>query len=160
MTFIACGRTQPEPAKVFNEFSANNAPPRLNSPSDVQRVVTSAATAERAILFIHVDWAPMTQQRTRFDDYVSDYQHSHPQDDLAFYYVDCTSITESYAPLKRLAGWKELEGEAGTSLIHGYGELVWMEQGRVVHVERILNFESTSELLQKTEALIPDKRRG
>jgi hypothetical protein len=51
-------------------------------------------------------------------------------------------------------------GEGATSLIHGWGELVWMEKGRVLHVERILNYESTSELIQKTETLIPNKHGG
>jgi hypothetical protein len=129
--------------------------PRRNSASDVQRIISTAAAADRAILFIHVDWALMEPQRTRFVEFINDYLRLHPQDDLGFYYVDCTSVTDGYAPFRSLTGWRELEVAAGTSLIHGWGELVWMEQGRVLHVERILNFESTSELIQKTEALIP-----
>ena len=160
MTSLSCGRTQPEPAKGLKEFSANIAPLRLNSPSDVQRIIASAATEERAVLFIHVDWALMEPQRTRFDEFVNDYLRLNPRDNVGFYYIDCTSITDGYAPLKRLTGWPELEGAAAMSLIHGWGELVWMEQGRVLHVERILNYESTSELIQKTETLIPNKDRG
>jgi hypothetical protein len=111
-------------------------------------------------MFIHVDWAIMEPQRTRYRQFVSDYLQLYPGDDLAFYYVDCTSITDGYAPLRRLTGWAELEDAAGTSLIHGWGELVWLEQGRVLHVERIMNFKSMSKLLQKTEALLPNKRSG
>jgi hypothetical protein len=102
----------------------------------------------------------MEPQRTRFDEFVSEYLRLNPRDNLGFYYIDCTSITDGYAPLKKLTGWAEVEGAAATSLIHGWGELVWMEQGRVLHVERILNFRTISQLLQKTEGLLRNNQRG
>jgi hypothetical protein len=157
MTTHGCERS--ELTSRYKEISANIAASSLTSDFEVQRIVSSAAAAERAIVFVHVGWAPMEPQRTRYAQFAHDYLELHPQENLEFYYVDCTPVTSGYAPLKRLAGWAELEAAAGASLIQGWGELVWMERGRVLHVERIQNFESISGLLNKTEALMPIKPR-
>ena len=99
-------------------------------------------------------WAPMVHQRTRFAEFKRDYQLKHPDSDLEFHYIDCTPVASGYEPLRSLHGWQALEEEnSGTSLVHGYGELVWCQNARVLHVERPLNFESTDALIVKTESL-------
>ena len=126
----------------------------LETPEDVQRAVDVATSKPNAILLVHVSWAPMAHQRTRFARFKRDYQLKHPTSDLGFHYVDCTPVTSGYAPLRNLDGWKALEDENnGTSLVHGYGELVWCKDAHVLHVERPLNFESTDALIAKTESL-------
>lgn len=117
---------------------------------DVRHIVANAVRSHRAVLFLHVDWAPMEPQRTRFADFAVQYEKAFPDSGLLFHYADCTPVTQGYAPLVELDGWKELQDTAGTSLVHGWGEVVWMAKGRVLHVERILNFESASSLIQKT----------
>jgi hypothetical protein len=159
-TINACDSKQLERASRYNQRSAGVIASRSESESDVQRIVSTAAAADRAVMFIHLDWAPMEPQRSRYVQFANDWLQLHPRDNLGFYYLDCTPVDSGYAPLRRLTGWVELEVAAGTSLIHGWGELVWMERGRVLHVERIQNFESISELLNKTEALMPTKHRG
>jgi hypothetical protein len=160
VTINACDGRQVEPASSFNEPSTSIAVSPLKTEWDVQRIISTAAAAERAIMFIHVEWALMEPQRSRYAQFVNDWLQLHPRDNLEFYYVDCTPVTSGYAPLKRLTGWTELQDAAGTSLIHGMGEVVWMERGRVLHVESIQNFDSISALLKKTQTLMPIKHLG
>ena len=55
-----------------------------------------------------------------------------------FHYIDCTSVTDGYGPLRNLDGWKELESRrGGGSLIHGRGEVVWLDHGRALAVQRL-----------------------
>jgi hypothetical protein len=149
-----------ERRSAIAELAASLVGARLETEADVQAVVANAARSRRAIMFVHVDWAIMEPQRTRFAQFVVEYQRMYPNDGVLFHYVDCTSVTDGYAPLKALPGWQELENTEGTSLIHGWGELVWLEQGRVLHVERTLNFDTTSDLLQKTRRLILAQESG
>lgn len=128
---------------------------RLKTEGDVQGAVTNAARSSRAVLFVHVDWAPMEPHRTRFAEFMVAYQRKHSDDPMLFHYVDCTSVTNGYAPLRSLTGWQALHDARGGSLLHGSGELVWLERGRVLHVESILDFDSTAELLRKTKSLMP-----
>ena len=127
---------------------------KLETADDVQRAVDVATSKPNAILLVHVNWAPMVHQRTRFAEFKRDYQLKHPASDLEFHCIDCTPVTSGYEPLRNLDGWQLLEEENnGTSLVHEYGELVWCKDARVLHVERPLNFESTDALIVKTESL-------
>lgn len=160
LVFLGCDRHEESPEMPVDELVASLSSASLETEDDVQRVVSNAAASPRAVMFVHLDWAIMEPQRTRFVEFVLDYQRLHPDDPLLFHYVDCTPVTSGYRPLRSLPGWQELHEAAGTSLIHGWGELVWMEHGRVLHVERILNFDSTSQLVEKTETLMPTANRG
>ncbi len=103
---------------------------------------------------VHVDWAPMVEQRQRFAEFRFEFQVRYPKRNLAFRYIDCTPIANRYKPLRTLPGWKELEERNnGSSLVHGYGEIVWFKNGRVLHVENPLNFDSADALIEKTELL-------
>lgn len=132
----------------------------LETEADVQHVVSNAAASPRAIMFVHLDWASMEPQRTRFAEFMLEYQRTYPDGQILFHYVDCTPVTNGYAPLRSLPGWQKLHEAAGTSLIHGWGELVWMEKGRVLHVERILDCGSAAELVEKTDRLLPTLNNG
>ena len=157
---LGCERDSRNVDLPVKEMVASFGSARLETKEDVQRVVTNAALSERAIVFVNVDWAIMEPQRTRFAQFVINYHRKHPDDSVLFHYVDCTPVTNGYAPLKSLAGWRDLQKAAGTALIHGYGEIVWMHNGRVLHVEGILNFETTEDLIEKTRTLMPPKNRG
>jgi hypothetical protein len=127
---------------------------RLNTAEDVQHAVDKATSHPSAIILVHVDWAPMVHQRKRFAEFKHDYMTRYPNSDLVFEYIDCTAISDGYEPLRSLPGWKELERfNNESSLVHGYGELVWCKNGSVLDVERPLDFESTDALIVKTEAL-------
>src|SRR5690606_9152797 len=127
----------------------------LDTPEQVEHVVANAASSERAVLFIHVDWAIMSPQHDRFAEFATDFQQAEPGNQVGFHFVDCTPVSQGYAPLKALPGWMDLQREAGGSLIHGWGEVVWMDEGRVLHVQKILDFPSSKELIAMTESLMP-----
>ena len=131
---------------------------RLETPEDVQRAVDRATSQRHAILLVHVDWAPMVEQRQKFAEFKRRYRSQYANSDLVFEYIDCTAISARYEPLRTLPGWKELENQNnGSSLVHGYGELVWCKNGTVLHVENPMNFESADALVAKTEALGMEK---
>lgn len=156
---LGCERASQNVDLPVNEMVASFESAKLESKEDVQRVVTNAALSERAIMFVNVDWAIMEPQRTRFAQFAINYHQANPDDSVLFHYVDCTPVTNGYAPLRSLTGWRELQKAAGTALIHGWGEIVWMHKGRVLHVERILNFETTKDLMEKTKSLLPQENR-
>lgn len=149
---LGCNRTEPkgQAAQNVRGFAFT----RLKAIEEVQRAVDEAKSHSNAILLVHVDWAPMIHQRKRFAEFEREYKTRYPKNDVAFRYIDCTSITEDYEPLRSLPGWKELEKQnSGSSLVHGYGELAWVKNGRVLHVERPLNFDSVDGLVAKTVSL-------
>jgi hypothetical protein len=148
-----CARVEPTLELTADEIVASFVNARLESETDVQRVIDNAVASEQAILFVNLDWAIMQPQRKQFAEFMIEYQRRHPANSLMFHYVDCTQITSGYSPLRSLPGWQELETN-GQSLIHGWGELVWMERGHVLHVEPILNFETVSDLVRKTEQIM------
>lgn len=129
----------------------------IETESGVQNAISNATSAKYAIMFLHVDWAPMELQRTRFAEFVLKFKQTHPNHLVQFHYVDITSAHD-YGPLRAMPGWKQLEysGEfPGQSLIHGEGEVVWLKIGQAMHVERIENFKTATELIDLTEKLMP-----
>lgn len=94
--------------------------------SDVDDAMATVVASHRAIIFLHVDWAVIEPQRSRFIEFMREYQRTHVVDSIQFHYVDITP-SHSYAPIRSIAGWKQLEDAAGQSLIHGWGELAWLQ---------------------------------
>lgn len=154
LSLLSCRCDRPPAETPVDEFVATLERVDFDTEAQVETVVANAASSTRAIVFVHVDWALMAMQQKLFAEFFLDYQRRFPDDPVQFHYVDCTPVDHSYAPLKALAGWREIEESKGMSLIHGWGELVWMKQGRVVHVEQIINFNSAEQLTKKTEALL------
>lgn len=151
VTLFGCDKENSQSAAMIDELAASLAKTKLPDDVAVARVVSHATRQDRSILFIHVDWAPMKFQQKQFAEFIVAYQQGYPQLPIAFHYVDCTN-SQDYTPLKSLPGWQELSG--GRSLIHGWGELVWMDEGRVLHVERIDEYGSAAKLIEKTESLM------
>lgn len=152
LSLIGCNRTpsQSQMTQELSDFPYS----QLKTAADVERAVEEATSNANVILLVHVSWAPMVQQRSRFAEFKRDFGLQHPDNDLEFRYIDCTPITSGYEPLRSLEGWIELEQKNnGTSLVHGYGELAWCKNGRVLHVERPLDFDSTDALIAKTVEL-------
>jgi hypothetical protein len=158
--FSGCNQGEPERDEVMSTLVSSLEHANLETEADVQAVVSNATRSSRSVMFVHVDWAIMEPQRTRFAAFCLEYQRTHSGDPVLFHYVDCTSVTDGYGPLRALPGWKGLESAAGTSFIHGWGELIWMDRGRVLHVERILNFETSTELVEKTRSLMSAQNGG
>jgi hypothetical protein len=157
---MVCQRAGREPTLHAEELVASFSRVSLKTEADVQRVVANAAHAERAVLFVNVDWSLLEPMRTRYAHFMLGYQQAHPNDGLLFHYVDCTPVSGGYAPLRALPGWTELEEARRASLIHGWGEVVWMAHGRVLHVEPILECGSPAQLVAKTERLLAARMRN
>jgi hypothetical protein len=154
---VGCSDSSPKQAKQVDRLAAKFAASSLKTATEVQSAVSAAAAAQRAIVFIHVDWAPMQVQRSQYAQFVVEYQRLHPHENLQFHYIDCTTVTDGYKPLEDLPGWKELEDSKGIALLHAGGELVWLDHGRVLHVERIPEDDSTLHLVKRTEAFLPNR---
>lgn len=156
---LACHYLLCEHAPYTNVLSRDLSAANLDSEEAVQRVVSNAVASRRAVLLIHVDWAPMEQQRRRYIEFMLNFRRTHPTEDVQFHYVDCTAA-HGYGPLHRISGWREHEGEPRQSLIHGMGEIVWLENGHLLRVERILRFETVEQIVELTEQLMPPSRSG
>ena len=92
---------------------------------DVRRIFGHAATSNRAVLFIHVDWNSMKSQRRQFAEFAAAYHDTYPRSDVLFHYVDCTPVTQGYAPLRELDGW--YDSRDGTGPSYACGDVVWMD---------------------------------
>ncbi|PHS03220.1 MAG: hypothetical protein COA78_18590 [Blastopirellula sp.] len=152
--FAVTEPTLTEPALTVKELEVTMRNVKNETEADVQAVVDNAAAADRAIMFINLDWSVMAHQIPQFAEFSIEFQKAHPDENVMFHFVDCTPVTHlGYKPLRALDGWKELEVDGG-SLIHGWGEVAWLEHGHVLHVQRIDEFESTAELIEFTERLM------
>lgn len=110
----------------------------LKSPADVEHAVLNAANSERAVIYVHVEWNfDMYFRGTTFLEFADRYQQRASSPAVGFHYIDCTSVTDGYAPLEKLSGWLERTRMHGGSLIHGMGELIWLEHGHVLKVTNV-----------------------
>ena len=118
--------------------------------------IEKAMKADQSIVFVHVEWAPMHAPRRKFCDFVNAYRKAHLSDGTSFHYIDFTHAVhnkESRKELKGLNGWSELR----SGVIHGNGELIWINRGKVVSIEPIMNF-TLDELVKKTETTFSGDR--
>ncbi|KLU02350.1 hypothetical protein RISK_005416 [Rhodopirellula islandica] len=129
-----------------------------NSEVDVRRLVDNALVSRRSVMFIDVDWAITEIYHRRYAEFLVAYHTQHPNDSLMFHFVDCSSVSQDYGPLREIPGWQQLMVDAGTAMIHGNGEIAWIENGRVLHVQSIRAFNTASELVEFTETLMPTSR--
>ena len=124
---------------------------RLESASEVQRAIDEATSNRIVVFLIHVDWAPMKLSHHRFAEFEREFKLEHPKSSLQFRYIDCTSVSDDYGPLRCLKGWQEIEAQrSDSSLVHGYGELAWCKEGRVVDVQDPFNFATANALIDRT----------
>ena len=126
-----------------------------NSEAVVHGVIDNALGSRRSVMFIHVDWAMTEIYHQQYAEFLVAYHTKYPSDALLFHFADCSSVSQNYAPLRAIPGWQQLIDDAGTAMIHGNGEVAWIENGRVLHVQSIREFETASELVEFTETLTP-----
>ena len=153
--FFGCNQPKPTSTLEVDALVAQFREVSNDTVEEVEQVVANAAQADRAVMFIDLDWALTALYYRTYAQFMIKYHARHPTDPLHFHFVDCTPITIDYKPLRELPGWQELIDESGTALIHGCGEIVWLDQGRVIHVQQITDFNSAQELVKLTEQLMP-----
>lgn len=111
---------------------------RLDNTDDVKYAIQNARNAEQAVVFVGLGWSSTSMEATiPYVQFMLDYYNSHAESRLLFHHIDCTSISSDYSPLTEIPGWKELEERRPGALIHGMGEVVWLKNDRVLHVEPI-----------------------
>ena len=126
------------------------------SRADAEAAIEHAAGCERAIIHVHIDWSMYAIQHKRFTEFMMKHVEGNPNSNLMFHYVDCTNLGIDYSVFSTLEGWDE-RGRA----ISGCGEVIWLENGRVVKVSSMaeINF-SISELTQVTNEVFPPRREN
>lgn len=126
--------------------------------SDVHDMISDVGKHEINVIFIHVDWAFLEVHRKRFCEFCVEYRRKHPKSKLVFHYVDCTAITAGYEPLRSFPGWKRLKGAPPRSLIHGHGEIAWVQNDSVLQVDPIIRHGTAHDLISTTDLLFTPKK--
>ncbi|MCR9209176.1 MAG: hypothetical protein NXI28_13170 [bacterium] len=126
-----------------------------DSDCDVQQIVDHALSRDCSVMFVHVDWAMTEIFHRQFAEFALEHHRLNPDSGLSFHFADCTSVSRDYAPLRAIPGWQKLIDEADIAMIHGYGEIAWIENGRVLHVQTICSFKTSAQLVEFTERLMP-----
>jgi hypothetical protein len=137
------------------EFSV----PHLETPAQVENALRNAINSDRAIVFVHLDWAIMQPQRDLFTRFMLHYHHRFPDRSVGFHYLDCTPITSDYTPLKSLPDWpgsgRNIYALQGTGV---WGDVIWIDHGVVRHVETIMESDDADELIAKTNTFFEPKK--
>jgi hypothetical protein len=128
--------------------------PRLESPGDVERALANAINSDRAVVFLHLDWAIMKPQRALYLRCIDEYSQRFPEDDVRFHYIDCTPITHDYTPLTSLPGWPGSGDNIYTNGTGGWGDVVWIEHGVVRHVEAMYESKSAADFIARTRRFL------
>ena len=130
---------------------------KFESVEDIQRVLANAVTCERAIVFVDVKWSATARMGLfKFAELAIAYNELHSSAPVMFHYTDATE--GNYVPYEVLPGAHEAlpygRRSLHVGLIQGNGELFWLKQGQVIHVEPILNFNFVSDLVDKTHQIM------
>ena len=142
------GCQQPaEPLMVVSaaEFLESFDHASFDSASQACGVIDNAAGSKQSISFIDVKWSlAAAMGKHRYADFLAKYYQQQDIDFASTHYIDCTPLSSDYSCLTDLPGWNKDPG-----LIHANGEVVWMENGRVIHVQEIA-YGSPDDVLAKT----------
>ena len=116
----------------------DNLPDRQTSEQQ-DAMIRHAATCERAIIFVHADWSLSSVIGLLFyDDYSAAYLQQPDRPFVDFHYMDYSTLNRAPQRLEDLTGWHKLKHSPNSALLHGNGELIYLENGRVIAVEAIL----------------------
>ncbi|EKK02462.1 hypothetical protein RBSH_02096 [Rhodopirellula baltica SH28] len=79
---------------------------------------------------------------------------------IGFHFINFGEVCDDYRPLSSLPGWPIRDEGRYVGQIGGWGELVWIANGRVVHIQTALDFSDASELVAFTRAVISVDKDG
>lgn len=159
LTVMVVGCTDSEVGIESSAIEFDFPVPHLETPAQVENALRNAINSDRAIVFVHMDWAIMQPQRDFFTRFMLRYHQRLPDRSVGFHYVDCTPITSDYTPLKSLPGWpgsgRDIYARQGTG---GWGDVIWIDHGIVQHVETIVESDDVDELIAKTNTFFATKK--
>ena len=126
LTILGCSPGQPLPKPIVIVPIATR--------SEIERVVAEAAREDRAIIFVHVGWAPMEPQKRLFLNFSNHWNRTNAKLPIAFYYLDFSIASRDYSPITNLPGWSETHERLGRNPFHGNGEWAWILEGELVDI--------------------------
>ncbi|MEO1617229.1 MAG: hypothetical protein AAFV88_15365 [Planctomycetota bacterium] len=143
---------QETPFPTVQELVTSFDKAKLDSPRLVEHAITNARHCRRSVSYLHMPWSLQSlAYKPKFAEFalncVLQTQSNIPQ----FHFIDCESITDDYSLLYELPGWNE-RGQK----MAGMAEILWMQDGKVIHVESAENFRSANDLIEKTRSLFRD----
>lgn len=144
--------TQSERFPTAEEFRSLFESARL-ARDDAVHAIEHATRAKQAVVFVDLKWSLNSAVASvKFSQWLAKYYERNPQTEIAFHYIESTSLTRDYSPYTDLPGWNEL-GAVGKFRPHvsGNGEILWLEEGRVIGFEALGRHFQTKVLDQKTE---------
>ena len=156
LSLVGCDKpaNQSDVEQLIRSFENVSA---LANQESVQQIVDHATRCERAVVFINVNWSLTSQicQR-KFAEFAIEYSTHQSVDPAMFHFVEAAPVsTNGYRPLRSVPGWQQLiTNNAGTAMIHGEGEVAWIENGRVLDVRSIYGM-SVIELAELTAKIMP-----
>jgi hypothetical protein len=141
------------PASVLDPMESELRRERVTWSQNLKLGIAESKSHERAVVFMHVDWATMSQQRSVFLRWVHRQRETRPTDRVFFQYLNCTEQSHEYASLRNLDGWKEIEESKKVRLIGGYGEVMWMKNGKVFAIETMDVTMQPEDLMELTDRI-------
>ena len=112
-----------------------------------QSVVDHASACRFAVIFVDADWSLNARFfRPAFSKLVVGYHMEFPNEDVRFHYVNGTRGFES---LTNLPGYREITN----NVFHGNGEILWLAEGRIVHMSSVTSNNDPADLIRLTQQL-------
>jgi hypothetical protein len=115
------------------------------TPDDFRRMTA----ADRAIVFIDVDWSPTSvMSRGTASEFARTMQSNGLGREVAFFRLD---MTEQKDPITEMANdWIDTQVESRGMVLGGKGELLWLKQGQIVGEARYEAQRYDVDLLNQT----------
>lgn len=157
---MVCGCTPQADSMTAESLRLSFESSKGMSERDVALAVENAAQSRMAVVYVYVPWAPMRPQTDRFSELAVAWQSSQKQMPIGFHFIDFSDVCNDYRPLTKLPGWPTRGGRPDIGRIGGWGELVWIADGKVIHIQTALDFSDGDELAALTRELFETHESG
>ena len=116
--------------------------------SEVQSIVDHASACKLSVIFVDAKWSVNAKFfRPAFSRLVVGYHTEFPNEDVRFHFVDGT---DGFDSLRTLPGYQEV----ANNKFHGNGEILWLVNGRVVHMSSVTSNHDSDDLIRLTQELV------
>ncbi len=107
--------------------------------AELDSMVEHAAGCERSVIFVHANWSLTSKFCLLFyDDYIWAYLEQPGRPFVNFHAMDYSVYNRLPDSLAGLEGWDELSQRQGRARFAGDGELIYLENGKVVASKSVL----------------------